>query len=321
MTTHDLIGIGLGPFNLGLACLSDPVDGLDAVFLEAADGFSWHPGMMLPDATLQVPFLADLVTLADPTSRVLLPRLPQGRRPALPVLHPRELLPAPPRVRRLLPVGRRRASTRVRWGERGGRGRARRRGLPRARRRPGADLACPAPRARHRHRAAAAVRRRRAPALHSARLPGTARTTCWPAGSVTVVGSGQSAAEVYADLLAEQEAPRLRADLGHALAALLPDGVHQADAGDDLARVVVVLPGAAGPATRRGAGAARPPSPRGSAATRSTRSSTSSTDGRPTGRQCHDPADGHGGDRRATWDGEQRTPSTCATPSRTTAAS
>ena len=67
-TTHDLIGIGLGPFNLGLACLGEPLGDLDAVFLEASDGFSWHPGMMLPDATLQVPFLADLVTLADPTS-------------------------------------------------------------------------------------------------------------------------------------------------------------------------------------------------------------------------------------------------------------
>ena len=65
---HDLVGIGVGPFNLGLACLAEPIDDLDAVFLEARDSFSWHPGMMLDDATLQVPFLADLVTLADPTS-------------------------------------------------------------------------------------------------------------------------------------------------------------------------------------------------------------------------------------------------------------
>jgi len=66
---HDLVGIGLGPFNLGLAALADPVDDLDAVFLEAREDVSWHPGLMLPDATLQVPFLADLVTMADPTSR------------------------------------------------------------------------------------------------------------------------------------------------------------------------------------------------------------------------------------------------------------
>lgn len=72
MITHDFVGIGLGPFNLGLACLTDPLrgaGGLDGVFLEARDRFDWHPGMLLDDATLQVPFLADLVTMADPTSR------------------------------------------------------------------------------------------------------------------------------------------------------------------------------------------------------------------------------------------------------------
>jgi lysine N6-hydroxylase len=67
--TYDVVGIGLGPFNLGLACLLDPVDDIDAVFLDARDSLAWHPGMMLPEATLQVPFLADLVTMADPTSR------------------------------------------------------------------------------------------------------------------------------------------------------------------------------------------------------------------------------------------------------------
>lgn len=65
---HDVVGIGLGPFNLGLACLAAPFRDLDAVFLEGRSEFDWHPGMLLPDATLQVPFLADLVTMADPTS-------------------------------------------------------------------------------------------------------------------------------------------------------------------------------------------------------------------------------------------------------------
>jgi len=68
MTVHDFVAIGLGPFNLGLACLTEPIDDLDGVFLEARDQFDWHPGMLLEDATLQVPFLADLVTMADPTS-------------------------------------------------------------------------------------------------------------------------------------------------------------------------------------------------------------------------------------------------------------
>lgn len=65
---HDLVGIGLGPFNLGLAALSAPVADLDTVFVEAREGFDWHPGLMFEDATLQVPFLADVVSLADPTS-------------------------------------------------------------------------------------------------------------------------------------------------------------------------------------------------------------------------------------------------------------
>lgn len=69
MKQHDVIGVGLGPFNLGLAALLDPLDDVDAVFFDDKDQFVWHPGLMLPDAEIQVPFLADLVTLADPTSR------------------------------------------------------------------------------------------------------------------------------------------------------------------------------------------------------------------------------------------------------------
>lgn len=67
--THDFIGIGLGPFNLSLACLMQPIAEHRSLFLEKNDAFDWHPGMLLDDATLQNPFLADLVTLADPTSR------------------------------------------------------------------------------------------------------------------------------------------------------------------------------------------------------------------------------------------------------------
>ncbi|MFE5775442.1 lysine N(6)-hydroxylase/L-ornithine N(5)-oxygenase family protein [Brachybacterium sp. NPDC056505] len=66
---HDLVGIGIGPFGLGMAALSEPLEDVDAIFLDQAPGFSWHPGMMLDGATIQVPFLADLVTMADPTSR------------------------------------------------------------------------------------------------------------------------------------------------------------------------------------------------------------------------------------------------------------
>ncbi|MCX4860035.1 lysine N(6)-hydroxylase/L-ornithine N(5)-oxygenase family protein [Streptomyces canus] len=67
-TTHDFVGIGLGPFNLGLACLTEPVDELDGIFLDSKPDFEWHAGMFLDGAHLQTPFLSDLVTLADPTS-------------------------------------------------------------------------------------------------------------------------------------------------------------------------------------------------------------------------------------------------------------
>lgn len=67
-TLRDFVGIGLGPFNLGLACLNAPLSELDGLFLEQQPEFTWHDGMLLENATLQTPFLADLVTLADPTS-------------------------------------------------------------------------------------------------------------------------------------------------------------------------------------------------------------------------------------------------------------
>jgi lysine N6-hydroxylase len=65
---HDVIGVGIGPFNLGLAALLDGVPGVDARFFDGREQFAWHPGMLLAGAEVQVPFLADLVTLADPTS-------------------------------------------------------------------------------------------------------------------------------------------------------------------------------------------------------------------------------------------------------------
>ncbi|HEY9370715.1 lysine N(6)-hydroxylase/L-ornithine N(5)-oxygenase family protein [Streptomyces sp.] len=66
---HDLVGIGIGPFNLSLAALAHGVPGgLDTAFFEQRPAFHWHPGLLIEGATLQVPFLADLVTLADPAS-------------------------------------------------------------------------------------------------------------------------------------------------------------------------------------------------------------------------------------------------------------
>ncbi len=64
----DFIGIGLGPFNLSLASLLQNKSSLDYVFFEQKVQFDWHAGMQLPNTVLQVPFMADLVSMVDPTS-------------------------------------------------------------------------------------------------------------------------------------------------------------------------------------------------------------------------------------------------------------
>ncbi|MGI5452287.1 lysine N(6)-hydroxylase/L-ornithine N(5)-oxygenase family protein [Streptomyces sp. CA-249302] len=74
-TTYDVLGIGFGPSNLALAIAIDehnaelpPGERLNALFLERQSGFGWHRGMLIDDATMQVSFLKDLVTLRDPAS-------------------------------------------------------------------------------------------------------------------------------------------------------------------------------------------------------------------------------------------------------------
>ncbi|RLK61680.1 lysine N(6)-hydroxylase/L-ornithine N(5)-oxygenase family protein [Actinokineospora cianjurensis] len=63
----DLVGVGIGPANLSLAALASGVGGLRARFLDRSPEFRWHPGLLIDGTTLQVPFLADLVSLVDPT--------------------------------------------------------------------------------------------------------------------------------------------------------------------------------------------------------------------------------------------------------------
>ncbi len=64
----DVIGIGIGPFNLGLAALMEKTE-CTAMFFDKKSRFEWHPGMLLEGTSLQVPFMADTVTMVDPTSR------------------------------------------------------------------------------------------------------------------------------------------------------------------------------------------------------------------------------------------------------------
>lgn len=62
------MGAGIGPFNLSLAALLDPVADLRGLFLEQKPRFEWHPGMLLPDTVVQTHYVKDLVTLANPNS-------------------------------------------------------------------------------------------------------------------------------------------------------------------------------------------------------------------------------------------------------------
>ena len=64
---YDFIAIGVGPFNLGLAALTSNLTELNCLFLDQRSEFDWHPGLMIEGVHLQTPFMSDLVTLADPT--------------------------------------------------------------------------------------------------------------------------------------------------------------------------------------------------------------------------------------------------------------
>jgi L-ornithine N5-oxygenase len=67
MQTLDVLGIGFGPSNLALAIALEDTP-VRAAFIERQEEFSWHRGMLISGATMQVSFLKDLVTMRDPTS-------------------------------------------------------------------------------------------------------------------------------------------------------------------------------------------------------------------------------------------------------------
>jgi Lysine/ornithine N-monooxygenase len=66
---NDIVGVGVGPSNLSLAALLAPHTHIDGLFFEAKPAFEWHSGLMLPGALVQTPYVKDLVTLIDPTSK------------------------------------------------------------------------------------------------------------------------------------------------------------------------------------------------------------------------------------------------------------
>ncbi|MDQ1645923.1 MAG: lysine N6-hydroxylase [Cryptosporangiaceae bacterium] len=63
----DVAGVGIGPFNLSLAALAAGHPDLQIALFDERPRFSWHPGT-IPAAALQTGFLADLVTLVAPAS-------------------------------------------------------------------------------------------------------------------------------------------------------------------------------------------------------------------------------------------------------------
>lgn len=66
---YDIIGVGFGPANMAIAAAcSEQEAGPRALFFEANSHTSWHAGMLFPDANLQVCFAKDLVTFRNPTS-------------------------------------------------------------------------------------------------------------------------------------------------------------------------------------------------------------------------------------------------------------
>ncbi|HEV7977633.1 lysine N(6)-hydroxylase/L-ornithine N(5)-oxygenase family protein [Amycolatopsis sp.] len=72
---YDVVGVGFGPSNLALAiALTEhnaavgAEETITAHFLERQPKFGWHRGMLIENATMQVSFLKDLVTMRNPNS-------------------------------------------------------------------------------------------------------------------------------------------------------------------------------------------------------------------------------------------------------------
>ncbi|MBF6212364.1 SidA/IucD/PvdA family monooxygenase [Nocardia puris] len=63
----DILAIGCGPFNIGLAAMASTVEDVEVLVVDSVEEFRWHPGLMFDEAKLQVSFLSDLVSLVDPT--------------------------------------------------------------------------------------------------------------------------------------------------------------------------------------------------------------------------------------------------------------
>ncbi|KAK9246691.1 L-lysine 6-monooxygenase (NADPH-requiring)-domain-containing protein [Lipomyces tetrasporus] len=74
-TPYDLIVVGFGPASLSIAiAILDTLApefrrSQRILFLEKKSEFSWHGGMLLPHARMQISFIKDFATMRDPTSK------------------------------------------------------------------------------------------------------------------------------------------------------------------------------------------------------------------------------------------------------------
>ncbi|WP_164517576.1 lysine N(6)-hydroxylase/L-ornithine N(5)-oxygenase family protein [Pseudoalteromonas rubra] len=66
---YDLIGIGGGVFNLSLAVMLEEQGFENAIFFERNETIHWHPGLLLDTSELQVNFMKDLILPVSPTSK------------------------------------------------------------------------------------------------------------------------------------------------------------------------------------------------------------------------------------------------------------
>jgi L-ornithine N5-oxygenase len=73
---YDVIGIGFGPANLALGVALEEMVGdadggppLRRLFLESKPKAIWHPGMLIEDSQIQISVLKDLATIRNPQSR------------------------------------------------------------------------------------------------------------------------------------------------------------------------------------------------------------------------------------------------------------
>jgi L-ornithine N5-oxygenase len=72
----DVVGVGFGPSNLGLAIAIEEYNhdrgarpAIAAEFIEAKPEFGWHTGMLIPGTTMQISFLKDLASQRNVRSR------------------------------------------------------------------------------------------------------------------------------------------------------------------------------------------------------------------------------------------------------------